>query len=115
MMKAAQFQIAGVDFPECPARDSLRVVQVKLKAANVHAEECREAVQRGEKYLAGLAAQLADAKVLEQSQANERAGAFSAYDDGVLDAPAATRRRSEIEDQIESAWCCPSLPENWQR
>jgi hypothetical protein len=33
MMKAAQFQIAGVDFPECPARDSLRAAQAKLKAA----------------------------------------------------------------------------------
>lgn len=106
MMKAAQFQIAGVDFPECPARDSLRAAQAKLKAAKVHAEECREAVERGEKYLAGLEAQLADAKVLDQSQAIERAGAFSAYDDAdvVLDAPAATRRRREIEDQIESAW-----------
>jgi hypothetical protein len=72
----------------------------------VHAEACREAVERGEKYLAGLEAQLADAKVLDQSQAIERAGAFSAYDDAdvVLDAPAATRRRREIEDQIESAW-----------
>ena len=105
MMKAAQFQIAGVDFPECPARDFLRAAQAKLKAAKVRAEECREAVAPGEKYLAGLEAQLADAKVLEQSQAIERAGAFSAYDDGdvVLDAPAATRRRREIEDQIESA------------
>src|SRR3977135_4216319 len=102
MMKAAQFQIAGVDFPECPARDFLRAAQAKLKAANVHAEECREAVERGEKYLAGLEAQLADAKVLEQSQAIERAGSFSAYDDVVLDAPAATQRRREIEDQIES-------------
>jgi len=54
MMKAAQFQIAGVDFPECPARESLRAAQAKLKAAKVHAEECREAVERGEKYLAGL-------------------------------------------------------------
>jgi hypothetical protein len=67
-----------------------------------HADECRETVERGEKYLAGLEAQLADAKVLDQSQATERAGAFSAYD-VALDAPAATRRRREIEDQIESA------------
>jgi hypothetical protein len=103
MMNAAQFQIAGVDFPECPARDSLRAAQAELKASKVHAEECREAVGRGEKYLAGLEAQRADAKVLEQSQAIERAGAFSAYDEVELDAPAATRRRREIEDQIESA------------
>jgi hypothetical protein len=58
MMKAAQFQIAGVDFPECPARESLRAAQAKLKAAKVHAEECREAVERGDNYLAGLEAQV---------------------------------------------------------
>jgi hypothetical protein len=104
-MKAAQFQIAGVDFPECPARDSLRAAQGKLKSAKVHAEKCREAVERGEKYLVGLEAQLADALMLEQTQTIERVKAFAVRDDAdvELDAPAATRRRRELEDRIESA------------
>ena len=53
----------------------------------------------------GLEAQLADAIVLEQSQTIGRVKAFALRDDAdvELDAPAATRRRRELEDRIESA------------